>query len=70
MPQHQNENRARAEGFFKAGERQKTDATKATMDYYAVQQRLRDRTQELKKLRLLREAQSKRTLVHHLDKSG
>ncbi len=57
MPQHENADRVRAERIFKARENQKADATKATADYYAAQQRLRDRTQELRRLRLEREAQ-------------
>jgi hypothetical protein len=69
MPQHENEVRARAERMFKVRELQKADASKATADYHAVEQRLRDRTQELRKLRLLREAHSKRKLVPHLDGS-
>jgi hypothetical protein len=59
MPQHENANRARAERLFKARERQKADAPKATADYYGAQQRMRDRTQELRRLRLAREAQQK-----------
>jgi hypothetical protein len=69
MPQHENAARARAERMFKLREFQKADASKATADYHAVEQRLRDRTQELRKLRLLRKAQSKRKLVPHLDGS-
>jgi hypothetical protein len=57
MPQHENADRARAERIFKAREHQKADATKATADYYAAQQKVRDRTQELRRLRLEREAQ-------------
>ena len=63
MPQHQNEDRARAERIFKAREHQKADAPKATANYYAAQQKLRDRTQELRQLRLAREAQSKREIA-------
>jgi hypothetical protein len=59
MPQHENAARVRAERIFKAREYQKADAPKATADYYAAQQRLRDRTQELRRLRLEREAQKK-----------
>jgi hypothetical protein len=65
MPEHENEARARAERMFKLREFQKADASKATADYHAVEQRLRDRTQELRKLRLLRQAQTKRKLVPH-----
>jgi hypothetical protein len=55
--------------MFKLREFQKGDASKATADYHAVEQRLRDRTQELRKLRLLREAQIKRKRGPHLDGS-
>jgi hypothetical protein len=57
MSQHENADRARAERIFKAREYQKADAPKATADYYAALQRVRDRTQELKRLRLEHEAQ-------------
>jgi len=57
MPEHQNADRIRAERIFKAREHQKADAPKAMADYYAAQQRLRDRTYELRRLRLEREAQ-------------
>jgi hypothetical protein len=43
MPKHENE-RARAERIFKTREQQKADAPKATSDYYAAQQAMRDRT--------------------------
>jgi hypothetical protein len=59
MPEHQNVDRARAERLFKMRQRQQADAPKATADYYAAQQRIRDRTQELRRLRLAREAQKK-----------
>jgi hypothetical protein len=59
MPQHENADRARAERIFKAREQQRAEAPKATADYYAAQQRIRDRTQELRRLRLAREAQEK-----------
>ena len=59
MPQHEKADQARAERLFKARERQKADAPQAMMDYYAAQQRLRDLTQELRRLRLMREAQQK-----------
>ena len=52
--------RARAERFFNVRERPKTDAPKAIADYYAAQPKLRDRTQELRRLRLAREAQKKK----------
>jgi hypothetical protein len=60
MPQNENEDRARAERMFKVREHQKADASKATADYYAAQQKLRDRTQELRQLRLARDAEKKR----------
>src|SRR5262249_26294971 len=66
----ENEARARAELMFKVREFQKADASKATADYHAVEQRLRDRTQELRKLRLLREAQGKQKRGPHLDGSA
>jgi hypothetical protein len=56
MPQHENVDRDRAERLFKAREHQKADAPKATAEYYAAEQRIRDRTQELRRLRLAREA--------------
>jgi hypothetical protein len=57
--EHENADRARAERIFKARERREADAPRATADYYAAQQRIRDRTQELRRLRLAREAQEK-----------
>jgi len=63
MPQQENTNRARAERLFKTRERQKADAPKATADYYAAEQAVRDRTQELKRLRLARNSEKKRDLV-------
>ena len=59
MPQHDNAKRERAERLFKAREELKAEAPKATAEYYAAQQRLRDRTQDLKRLRLAREAQTR-----------
>jgi hypothetical protein len=59
MLQHDNANRQRAERIFKAREAQKADAPKATAEYYAAQQRLLERTRQLRQLRLEREAQSK-----------
>ena len=58
MPVKQ-EDRARAERMFKIRELQKPDASQATAEYFADQQKLRDRTQELRQLRLQREAQKK-----------
>ena len=59
MLQHDNAQRDRAERAFKAREKQKADAPKATAEYYAAQQRLLDRTHELRQLRLERAAQSR-----------
>jgi hypothetical protein len=59
MPQHENADRARAERIFKARQQQRAEAPKATADYYAALQKIRDRTQELRRLRLEREAQKK-----------
>jgi len=47
MPQRETE---RAERLFKAREQLKADAPKALADYYAAEQALRDRTQELRRL--------------------
>jgi ABC-type uncharacterized transport system auxiliary subunit len=58
MPQHETE-RVRAERLFKVRERQKADTPKATADYYAAQQALRERTRELRQLRLARDAEKK-----------
>ena len=58
MPDNQ-ASRARAERLFKAREELKADAPKATADYYAAVQRVRERTRELRKLRLAREAAQK-----------
>jgi hypothetical protein len=54
MPKHETEDRARAERLFKAREQQKADAPKATADYYAAEQALREQTQKLRRLRLAR----------------
>src|SRR5215475_3856665 len=59
MPQQENADRARAERIFKAREQQRAEGPKATADYYAALQRIRDRTQELRRLRLDHEAQKK-----------
>ena len=61
MPEHEKPERARAERMFKAREHQKADAPKATAEYYEALQKVRDRTQELKRLRLEREAQKEAT---------
>jgi hypothetical protein len=52
MPQRENADHARAERLFKTRELQKADAPKATADYYAAEQAIRDRTRELRRLRL------------------
>jgi hypothetical protein len=57
MPQHENVDRARAERIFKAREQQRAEAPKATAE--AALQKIRDRTQELRRLRLERETQKK-----------
>jgi hypothetical protein len=62
MHQHETE-RARAERLFKTREQQKADAPKAIADYHAAEQALRDRTQELRRLRLARDAEKKRNLA-------
>ena len=54
MPQHENQDRA--ERLFKAREQQKADAPQAMADYHAAIARVRERTQELRRLRLAREA--------------
>ena len=60
MPKHARQAALeRAERIFKSREEHKTDAPKAMADYRAAEQRLRDRTQELKRLRLARELQKK-----------
>jgi hypothetical protein len=51
--------RVRAEGLFKVREQEKAEGSKATADYYAGVQRIRDRTQELRRLRLARETEKK-----------
>jgi hypothetical protein len=56
MPKHDSVDRARLERIFKAREVRKADAPKATAEYYAAQQRIVDRTRELRRLRLAREA--------------
>ena len=59
MPHNEETDRVRAERLFKARAEQKADAPRATADYHAAQQKVRDRTQELKALRLAREEQKK-----------
>ena len=58
----QNQERARAERIFKAREHLKADASKATADYYAAQQKLQERTKELRQMRLAREARMQRDI--------
>jgi hypothetical protein len=62
MPQHADADRARAEQLFKIRELRKADAPKASADYYAAEQAVRDRTRELRRLRLARDAHKKRDL--------
>jgi hypothetical protein len=50
MSPKQDLNHERADRHFKVREQQKADAPKATADYYAGLQRIRDRTQELRRL--------------------
>ena len=59
MSYKEDQDRARAERIFKVRELQKAEGQKATADYYAAMQRVRDRTQELRRLRLARDAQKK-----------
>jgi hypothetical protein len=54
MPEHEKQDRA--ERLFKAREQQKADAPKATAEYHAAIQRMRERTDELRRQRLAREA--------------
>ena len=56
MPSYdEEENRRRAERKFNLRERQKADAPKAWAEYQAAQQKIRDRTRELREQRLARE---------------
>jgi hypothetical protein len=54
MPLTAEENRLRAERQFKSREQQNADAPKAWEEYRAAQQKLRDRTRELREQRLAR----------------
>jgi|307.fasta_scaffold12876_3 hypothetical protein len=54
VEREEEKNRLRAERQFKAREGQKADAPKAWEEYYAAQQKLRDRTRELREQRLAR----------------
>ena len=58
MPQHEQQDRA--ERLFKAREHQKADAPQAMAEYHAAIQRTRERTEELRRLRLAREARQSR----------
>jgi hypothetical protein len=57
MPERIDPTRQRAERIFKARQERRADAPKATAEYYAAQERLRDRTKELRQMRLARESQ-------------
>ena len=57
MPERIDPTRQRAERIFKARQERRADAPKATAEYYAAQEKLRDRTRELRQLRLARESQ-------------
>jgi hypothetical protein len=54
VEREEEKNRLRAERQFKAREQQQADAPKAWADYHGAQQRLRDRTRELREQRLAR----------------
>jgi hypothetical protein len=58
MPEN-DPNHQRAERIFKARQERQADAPKANAEYHAAQEKLRDRTKELRRLRLAREAQEK-----------
>jgi len=60
MPQHEPADRAKAERLFAMREQQRADAPKATAEYYAAQQKTRDRTRELREQRLARESKKKK----------
>ena len=71
MPQHETQDRA--ERLFKAREQQKADAPQAMADYHAAIQHTRERTQELRRLRLAREsrqAQKQQKLVQRQARAG
>jgi hypothetical protein len=53
------EDRLRAERHFKAREHREGDAPKAWEEYHAAQQKLRDRTRELREQRLARAKKGK-----------
>jgi len=54
MPQQEKQDRA--ERLFKAREQQKADAPQAMAEYHAAIQRVRERTDELRRQRLARDA--------------
>ena len=54
MPQQENQDRA--ERLFKAREQQKSDSPQAMAEYQAAIKRMRDRTDQLRRQRLAREA--------------
>ena len=68
MPE-QHENKDRAERLFKAREQRKADAPKAMAEYHAEIQRMRERTEQLRRQRLAREARETRK-VQKLARSG
>jgi hypothetical protein len=53
MPEHEKQDRA--ERLFKAREQQKADAPQAMAEYHAAIERVRERTDELRRQRLARE---------------
>ena len=57
MPKKHSDDRERAERVLKAREQQKADAPRATADYHAADQALRERTEKLRGLRLAHERQ-------------
>jgi hypothetical protein len=57
MSERTDPTRQRAERMFKVRKERQADAPKATAEYYAAQEKLRNRTKELKQQRLEREAQ-------------
>lgn len=59
LEQHETD-RVRAARLFKVREMQRADAPKAVADYRAAEEALRNRTQELRRLRLAREARMAR----------
>ena len=61
MPDRIDPTRQRAERLFRARQERQADAPKATAEYYAAQEKLRDRTKELRQLRLARAKKSKPT---------